>query len=176
MKDCIEIELKKICILTANTMPNRPNLFSVDEAIDMYNQIQEELLLDNEIEEFMKYIQNDDRLALEQTSKSSNVCCPVCQKSSLVEIDHSFIMCNSNKCNFKVDINKSGLNMSLLCSRLENIINQHTCAEIPCFQFKNATDFNNNDTIMLNQFVGNKPVSFYLLASCESCNFFDVIV
>jgi hypothetical protein len=184
MKDYIEIELQKICILHANTMQNLPSQISIDEAIEMYNQIQSELLSssksfkdfnDNEIEELMKSIENDQQSALEDLSRSSTVCCPLCQKSNLYEKDQSTIVCNSSKCNFNVDIHKSGFNLSLLNARLESILNEHKCSEIPCFQFKNVNEFNNNDYIMLNQIVGGKSVSFYLLATCQNCNFLDVI-
>ena len=150
----------------------------------MYNQIQSEFLLstksfkdfnDNDLDDLMKTIENEEQSALEDLSRSTTVCCPLCQKSNLLESDQSTIVCNSNTCNFNIDMQRSGFNLSLLNARLENIVSEHKCSEVPCFQFKKAQDFNNNDLIMLNNIVGGKAVSFYLLATCQNCNFLEVI-
>lgn len=173
MKDYLESELQKICLLEAKT---NPTFISIDEATDIYNQIQMELLSfksfkdinDNEIEDFMRNIENDNQLSLEETI------CPICQKANLLEAN-SMIACSATQCPFKIDMNKSGMDLSQLTARLQSLIRQHTCDEIPRFQFKSSDAITNNDLVMLNQFTSGKQVSFYLIATCDNCNFLDVI-
>ena len=175
IKDYLEDELQKICLLEANSSRN---VISVDEALDIYSQIQSELIPisltdinENQIEEYLKNLEEDEQSVREE---SSNVCCPVCQRSNLVE-RNSMITCSSHACTFKIDMQKSGLTLSRLHARLEHVMGQHACTELPCFQFKSAEMFNKSDLIMLGQFNAASSASFFLMISCEHCNFLDLI-
>lgn len=174
--DFLEEELLKIFILEAKI---NPNLITLDEANDICNQVQKELLSsnsfkdinDNDIEEIMKHIENDNK-SLEESFLS--LCCPICQKSNLFEAD-SMIKCISNKCEFVIDIKKSGINLSQLSARLKSILSQHMCSEMPSFQFKSADNMTSNDLVMLNQFNVNRQVPSFLIVSCHSCDLLEII-
>jgi hypothetical protein len=176
LKNYLEIELQKICLLEANTNPNL--VLSVDQANEIYSQIQNELSAqlsdkdDIEIENILKNIENVDQLELDV------LCCPVCKKSNVTEKDATIFCENSSNCIFK--INNSKLTLSQLKTRIDMSMSQHEestcCDKLPFFQFKNQETIVPSDLVMLQHFTTSaQHVSFFLLVSCESCNFLDII-
>jgi hypothetical protein len=161
LKDYLEEELQKICLLEANT---NKALITVDEAFDIYRQIQAELIPsqfdDQQIEEIIHRQDIEEETAI-NAIKTKSIVCPICMKSNLVQ-DGSFIYCKSllsNSCSFKLDTSIVKINIQELGTRLENAVRQHTCNDVPLFMFTNA-----------------EPNSCYLIMMCESCQYMHSII
>lgn len=87
-KDYLEEELQKICLLEATTQPELK--ITVDEANDIYKQIQLELIpqslgeyTDDELLEILSKEELDEKISQEAISNNINsyVVCPLCQKN-----------------------------------------------------------------------------------------------
>lgn len=155
MKDYLQEELKKICILEAKT---NKSLISSDEADEIYSQIQQELLTERLIEEYAQMEAMEEEMALNQKSHRSVVVCPVCVKSNLVE-DRSSIWCENvsvGACEFKINGHPNGLDLAQLAARLEAACHEHPCLNTPVFMYESS------------------PCC--LLMACEQCNFTKSII
>ena len=115
-------ELEKICLLEAKT---NPNLITSDEAYEIYQQIQKELLPQydtNQLDDYLKMLEIEEKLFEDSINNINNnflsVICPICFKSNLVQ-QNSIINCE-NSCNFKLDVVKTGIDMNQLKLRLDN--------------------------------------------------------
>ena len=177
--------MEKICLLEAQT-----ESISIDDAIEMYKQIQEELipisfgdLSDEQIEELLKSQEMEDKMNQENIlyvsmNKISQVFCPICQKEFLKQ-EYPTIYCQNvvnNNCNFKIDCQETNLDLEKLAVRLEDAMRQHQCNEIPYFQFKTKNSMDKNDLILFNQFSSSPNNSCFLLMSCDNCCFLQSII
>ena len=175
-------ELQKICLLEAKTSHD---LITIDEAIDIYKQIQIELISnsfkdinDNQLEEILVNIDREEEFIKNVTSNSSDIICPVCQRSNLVELD-SMIACknNSKGCSFRIDTSTTKETLKEFAARLDSAIRQHQqeqCSEVPVFLFKTADRLNKNEAFLINE-LSCPSASCFLMMSCEKCNL-DLII
>lgn len=176
-KDYLEEELEKICLLEATTKPELK--ISVDEAIDIYRQIQKELIPtsfaeynDDELSEILMREEMQEFSHREAISNNSEtkVICPLCQKTNLIT-NGPMIQCK-NSCDFKVD--SATMNLNDLSERLSAAISHHDCNNLPIFQYKSNIQSGSQDAALLKQLYGSTNSSF-LLMSCENCNFMEFI-
>jgi hypothetical protein len=145
LKDYLNSELEKICFEEATK-----DLISIDDAIDIYKQIQYELSIED-----MNQIM-DENISLKDDIFEIKVICPLCQKCELEETQFT-IECK--QCSFKLNTIQSNIRLKDLSYLLENAVAQHTCNEVPYFQ----TSGSNID-------------EFILLMSCDKCNFMKFIL
>lgn len=178
-KDYLEEELEKICLLEASTKPELK--ISIDEAIDIYKQIQKELIPtsfagynDEELIEILKQEEMQELGNQEAISNNSgtNVICPLCQKTNLIT-NGSFIQCKDS-CDFRIDMTSMNISLSGLSERLSAAISHHDCNNRPVFQYKTNIQPGSQDAAFLKQLSGSTNSSF-LLMSCDNCNFMEFI-
>ena len=148
LKDYLEEELQKIMLLEAKTSSS---LLSIDEASDIYKQIQQELiseLNDQQIEEILRNEDFEQEMVLQNAAnnKFHNVCCPVCFKANLKQ-EFNQVFCPN--CNFGYDVQKVKIDLNQLASRLDEAMRNHLCNDVPLFMFRNSE----------------------LLMLCEKCDF-----
>ena len=145
-------------------------MISIDEAVDIYKQIQNELipsqfssLDDHQIEEIIRAQEQEEELVLNaSTLANKTIVCPICIKANLVQ-EKNFIYCQNfqiNSCNFILDCSKiNRMSLDELGRRLNESIKQHSCNETPIFMF------NNSDM-----------KSFDLMLICDSCGHLQSLV
>ncbi len=167
MRDYLDEELEKICLLEAKT---NNSLITIDEAAEIYKQIQSELLpssyydLDDEqLEEIIKRQDLEQDLVVAASNEANKiVVCPVCMKSNLTQTD-SRIYCpnsvNNNSCSFRLDTSVVKINLSELASRLQNSTSEHSCHNVPEFMFENTSES-----------------SYCLIMLCDKCGFMQSII
>ncbi|CAF0703806.1 unnamed protein product [Brachionus calyciflorus] len=173
IKDYLEEELEKICLLEAKS-----EAITVDEALEIYKQIQNELipqdfdeaqlndlLKQQEMEEML----NQESITYALSDKNSHVFCPVCQKEFLTQ-ENSFVYCKNvlkNRCNFKISCQETNLDLDKLAERLELALRNHNCNEVPIFQFKTKDQMSRSDLIFVSQLYGSQPVASCFLLICS---------
>lgn len=183
-KDYLEEELEKICLLEAES-----NSISVDEALKIYKQIQEEIIpndLDEaQLEELLKSQEreemlNQDSICHALSDEYSRIFCPICQKEFLTQ-ENSIIYCKNllkNNCNFKINANETNLDLPKLADRLNKALLNHNCSEVPSFQFKTKDQMSQNDLILINLLSSfpSPNSSCFLIMSCENCSLMQSII
>ncbi len=187
IKDYLQEELQKICLLEATL---NPNLITIDEAEDIYRQIQIEILPQYDIEasqldDYLRQLEIEEKLFEDSILTSNNnfkqIICPVCQKSNLIQTQ-SWLKCQKD-CGFRVDSIKTGIDVNQLEQRLEIAMNKHeNCNEIPQFQFKtfesvgsNANTIN-NEQILFSQLSTLPQASCLLIMTCEKCQLMHMVI
>lgn len=157
----------------------KSNLISIDEAIEIYKQIQAELsasLLDPD-QELIEEILKGEEAQQNLSEDTSSIMCPVCQKANLIEENNQIRCRNSGvRCNFAMDTSRSGLTLYELGRRLEIAVHNHTCNEIPTFEFRSIDPTNRNDVIFITQLSCQPNTNCLLLMSCENCNFMHSLI
>ena len=163
--------MNKICLLEAKS-----ESLPLDAAIEIYQQIQSELIpteySDEQIKEYYDYEQQVNAMINNEiltNQMKTNVVCPVCLKWNLTK-ENNVIKCCNQQCQFNITTN---LTLSDLSSRLETALKQHPCNEAPSFEYKNCT--NMNDVILMKQ-LGLTNQSSFLMMSCDRCCFNQFIV
>ena len=145
VKDIIEEELEKICLLEAKT---RPDLLSIEEAAELREQIEREILLSiiqDEEDELNQRLIKEYEAEQTQLEKSfeadqANVLCPICQRANLIE-NALQIVCENKRagqCAFGVDKTRTCDSIADLARRLESAMSDHACMEVPSFHFDGA--------------------------------------
>ena len=145
VKDMIEQELEKICLLEAKTSPD---LLSIEEAAELYEQIEREILLsimqdeEDELNQRLLKEYEADQFQLEKSFEDEQACilCPICQRANLRE-DNGKIFCSNNQagqCTFGVDKSATSVSILELGKRLEMAMGDHGCMEVPRFQLDNS--------------------------------------
>lgn len=145
LKDYLNSELEKICLEEATK-----DLISIDDANEIYKQIQYELSMEDMnqiIDENIRF--NDDIF-------ETKVICPLCQKCELKETQYT-IECY--QCQFKLNRIQSNIRLKDLSHLLEDAVTQHKCNEVPYFQTS-----------------GSNVDEFILLMNCDKCNFMKFIL
>lgn len=174
--------MEKICLLEAEN-----NSISVDEALEIYRQIQEEII-PNDLDEAQlnellnnqerEELMNQDSIYHALSDEYSRIFCPVCQKEFLTQ-ENSVIFCKNlqkNCCNFKVNCHETNLDLVKLAQRLNNALINHSCSEVPSFQFKTKDQMSHNDLILINQLNSCPVTSCFLIMSCENCSLMQSII
>lgn len=158
-RDYLEEELEKICLLEAQT-----NSITIDEAIEMYKEIQGELLPtydDKQLEEIIQSQQYEESILNAVLNNNLYVICPICQRANLSETHEQIYCRNSSQCHFKIEKSKANnIDLSTLQTRLETCVKQHECSEPPRFQFKTSESV----------------TSCFLLMSCDKCEFMSFLI
>lgn len=179
IKDYLEEELQKICLLEATTKPELK--ISVDEAAEIMRQIQLELIpaqiSDEELIEILRLEEQNDMMNQEAILNNSSiyVVCPLCQKSSLEQSTPSLITCkNTAACNFKIDQTQVKCDLNELSVRLQKALASHNCSQVPYFQSRSDIVPGSQDANMLMGLTGSFRSSF-LLMSCDTCNLMEFI-
>lgn len=182
IKDYLEEELEKICLLEAEN-----NSISVDEALEIYKQIQEEIIPNNvdevQLNELLnnqerEELMNQDSIYHALSDEYSRIFCPICQKEFLTQ-ENSIIFCRNflkNACNFKINCHETNLDLVKLADRLNNVLLNHSCSEIPIFQFKTKDQMSHNDLILISQLNPSPISSCFLIFSCENCSLMQSII
>lgn len=164
VKDIIEQELEKICLLEAKTSPD---LLSIEEAAELYEQIEREILLsimqdeEDELNQRLlkEYEAEQSHLEKSFEDERASILCPICQRANLRE-DADRIVCQNSaagQCTFAV-LKKTaagGVCIIELERRLESAMSDHACMEVPRFRLDDS------------------PVSLKML--CDKCQFAKVI-
>ena len=118
LKDYLEDELNKICLLEANI-----ESLPLDAALEMYQIMQSELIpnqySDEQLQEYYEYEQANENMY----SEVMTVVCPMCQKSSLIQTNKQIVKCN--ECLFAM---KTNLSLGELALKLNNALDQHACS------------------------------------------------
>jgi hypothetical protein len=179
IKDYLQEELEKICLLEAKT---NHNLITSDEAYEIYQQIQQELLPQydtNQLDDYLKMLEIEEKLFEDSINNINNnfssIICPICFKSNLVQ-QNLMISCE-NGCDFKLDTVKTGIDMNQLKFRLDKAMGLHeNCSEIPQFQFKNAQSMDKNELVVLSQLSTLPSASCFLIMSCDKCQFMEMVI
>jgi hypothetical protein len=159
----LEEELQKICLLEART---NASLMNVDEAPEIYKQIQLELLQDLEDTQLEAILNMQDFEREMATSSSAattttQLVCPVCMKGSLQE-SSSQIFCSRaslGSCGFRVSTAVVRMNLGELAGRLQTAVAEHSCDSVPQFIFENSS-----------------AESLNLIIMCEKCRFMRSII
>ena len=157
LKDYLEEELAKICVLEAKT--NKTLVVSVDEADEIYKQIQLELMNDQDVVEEMLRM---EQLEVE-ASLAATVTCPLCFRTNLMQ-ENGHIYCPNvavRRCEFQVDMRSCGFDLAQLKNRLENRVAQHACSNTPVFMFESEN--------------GGQASPCCLIMMCESCGFMQSV-
>lgn len=157
-------ELKKICLSEAK------DLVSIDEAIEIYNQIKSEMIeyVNNGLSSSLELDAMQEQEILEKCDQEklfeNRIVCPVCQKQNL-NVNGNIIECanaQSGSCEFKVDASKSDIrNQEELFARLQNVTQQHPCNEVPKFLFRFFDNSDNKNSLVI---------------YCENCGFMQNIL
>jgi hypothetical protein len=175
LKDYLGEELEKICLLEAKA---NYETITIDEAIEIYKQIQSELLeLDYDEKLAKEFLASDAPDETEFTS-TDQVICPICQKASLFENPSQSIECESNLCNFKLDCSQTTTKMSLqyLNSKLNTVVQMHCCNEVPKFEFKPIESCSPSELILLKEFSSSATLfNAFLLMHCDKCGFMQFV-
>lgn len=147
----------------------------LDAAIEIYQQIQRELIpleyTEDQLREYYAYDELNELMNNETIYNQLHtvVVCPICQKANLVSEQHT-IKCANLACKFHI---QTSLSLSDLSMRLEHAIKQHSCNDIPVFEYKNFSD--KNDAFLMHQLGLTNQASF-LIMSCDKCNFTQFII
>ncbi|RMZ95081.1 calpain-3 isoform X2 [Brachionus plicatilis] len=181
-KDYLEEELEKICLLEAES-----NAISVDEALEIYKQIQEEIIpndLDEaQLDELLKSqereeLMNQDSIYHALSDEFSRIFCPICQKEFLVQ-ENSVIYCKNflkKNCNFRINCYEARIDLPKLAERLNTALVNHNCSEVPSFQFKTKDQMSQSDLILINQLSSFPTHSCFLVMSCENCSLMQSLI
>jgi hypothetical protein len=151
LKDYLDDELEKICLLEAKVSDQ---LISIDEAADIYKQLQYELIQHQQYDDDVFYQHQE----VEMPSINNHVICPLCQKSELSIDNKKFISCP--KCFLWIDADARQMTLSDLNLCLENAVKQHNCPEIPYFKMFKEQENSNGTLLMI----------------CENCDFFFSVI
>lgn len=162
--------LHEICIEEA-----KDQQISANEAAEIYNQIQSELIakiVDESGEADREVI--DREMSVQEASMDNEriACvCPLCQKERLVMSNSSVIECRNfqkGQCAFKIDVSRSTIrDLDELATRLQLSAQQHPCDETPKFLF----DFIDQPII-----ASHADNSNSLIMYCEKCRFMQSIL
>lgn len=163
------------------------NAISVDEALEIYKQIQEEIIPNNldeaQLDELLKSqereeLMNQDSIYHALSDEFSRIFCPICQKEFLAQ-ENSVIYCKNflkKNCNFRINCYEARIDLPKLAERLNTALVNHNCSEVPSFQFKTKDQMSQSDLILINQLSSFPTHSCFLVMSCENCSLMQSLI